>query len=1224
MKTVRFLYLFAGPSRKTSLAEALRAHATGTTIDGKPFHTHVEEVDILQGGSEHDLLDGAIQLNVLAKLRDGHYQGVWASPPCSTWSRARGATPHGPQPLRSRKFPWGFPWLRRKQREEAEKANSLVTFSLAVLETVAAANRDGHHVQATVEHPEDLGNTGRHMPASIWQLPRLRLLIESGAFSTTALFMCAFGGPTRKPTRLVSNVASLVERGYQGPATFDTAGAYTGPLPTACGHDHPPRTMGTKASFREIAKAAAYPDGFNAAIAESFFAELGRSPAEPERVDTNVPDTVWHELRGRRIHVDDWDGEVAGHTYIGRGFSRRGLAPSMWGNPFPIARWGRAAAVDRFRRHLRANTKLLAALPQLDGQVLVCHCRAHEYCHGDVLLEAVGSLAARPADGNDDNDDDGEDDFDDEPDQENIEYDVPAAADEAYGAENTESNKVVTLTPAAGGHGHHRAGGPPRTADPGQSFSTTFDGKATKPGQRLTMEVDAPVKGGMGPPMRTTRRGVDQEIVDGGGLCSPGKWPVGRRWFSPSLPAVAARTVLRQALLDWSGRLRAKGGSIEDFVFRLALGRFADVPFEKEFLDEHRGRLKATLAQHGLDGETRAGDRPQAILVRLLAALARAVEDPDPHIAESVAVGVRTGILTDLPRTPAVFHEKTRWSLPDGSADAWAGERAMSNHSSAAERPETIRAQLEQEVAEGMILQTTVGDARRRWGDHLVIAALGAVPKNREQSEWRLVYDASHGVELNHRIRVRDAVPCPAWPDITRVMAELARDGQGKHFALAVDVAKAHRRIPIVEEEWGLLACRAVGASGPPKATDTLYVNTVGTFGVASAGYWWGRLAALLHRVGLALLGPELPLYGLLFSDDGLLVGVGPRYAESITAVLILWSLLDVPLSWKKTRGGLEVAWVGYVLCVQSFRVGFAASRLAWAADFCTRVAAGEPVLIKDVQEGLGRLSFVSGPLTWTRPFLGPVFAWVAACPAGARIRPPPLVRMVLRWYRRVLDDYPWRCNRVGCERAGELFRVDARADDEVAVIGGWVPGPTADTRTALWFSHKLSREDFPWAWSRGPPSRTIAALELLAVVFAVVLFVPALPDDIRVDGSVAISGATDNQGNEHVVRRWGAARPPLSLVAMELAYQLCVRNRRLDLVWRGRERNEEADALTNEDFAAFDPGLRVDASAVALRCLPGLWEASSAQAAPAKVPMNVKRKVILKKRLPLRIREPW
>jgi hypothetical protein len=65
--------------------------------------------------------------------------------------------------------------------------------------------------------------------------------------------------------------------------------------------------------------------------------------------------------------------------YVGR--------PTKWGNPFVIGRDGtREQVVEKYRGWLGNNAELLAALPELRGQSLVCWC-APDPCHADVLLE---------------------------------------------------------------------------------------------------------------------------------------------------------------------------------------------------------------------------------------------------------------------------------------------------------------------------------------------------------------------------------------------------------------------------------------------------------------------------------------------------------------------------------------------------------------------------------------------------------------------------------------------------------------------------------------------------------------------------------------------------------------------------------------------------------------------------------------------------------------------
>ena len=79
--------------------------------------------------------------------------------------------------------------------------------------------------------------------------------------------------------------------------------------------------------------------------------------------------------------------------------------------------------------------------------------------------------------------------------------------------------------------------------------------------------------------------------------------------------------------------------------------------------------------------------------------------------------------------------------------------------------------------------------------------------------------------------------------------------------------------------------------------------------------------------------------------------------------------------------------------------------------------------------------------------------------------------------------------------------------------------------------------------------------------------------------------------------------KSPLSLVAMELAAQLSLRNRTLNIVWRRRDRNQEADALTNEVFDGFSEHLRVDTSGWQdrLLCLPAMAAAFPDFAAAAQ-----------------------
>ena len=52
----------------------------------------------------------------------------------------------------------------------------------------------------------------------------------------------------------------------------------------------------------------------------------------------------------------------------------------------------------------------------------------------------------------------------------------------------------------------------------------------------------------------------------------------------------------------------------------------------------------------------------------------------------------------------------------------------------------------------------------------------------------------------------------------------------------------------------------------PAALAEEMYINKVGTFGVASAGYWWGRARAAVMRLGHYFVGYENALWILLCS----------------------------------------------------------------------------------------------------------------------------------------------------------------------------------------------------------------------------------------------------------------------------------------------------------------------------------------------------------------------
>ena len=327
-----------------------------------------------------------------------------------------------------------------------------------------------------------------------------------------------------------------------------------------------------------------------------------------------------------------------------------------------------------------------------------------------------------------------------------------------------------------------------------------------------------------------------------------------------------------------------------------------------------------------------------------------------------MGVGVR------MPRVPAVYPRKRRWRLreqenPDAHLMYWGQGADNNNYASAKEFPETVEEQLEQSVHKGQALRLTESEARRKYGNRLVVASLGAQWKSgaKESGDLvvRLLFDGTHGVPVNSSIRVRDQDKGPAAPDVKRVLRQLASQ-PGRKFGFKVDVKDAHRLIPISPEDWHLLACRS-------ERSKHVYVNTTGTFGVASAAYWWSRVATATIRGAHYVLGHELSAWLLLVADDLAMLFHNGKMRESVLLVLVYLRVMGFPLSWKKLAGGEVLQWVGYELLLSEASLGLSSSRAQWLEGWYTRLLRDRSV---QFQEGLGRAAFVCSALDYDRPFL--------------------------------------------------------------------------------------------------------------------------------------------------------------------------------------------------------------------------------------------------------------
>ena len=175
--------------------------------------------------------------------------------------------------------------------------------------------------------------------------------------------------------------------------------------------------------------------------------------------------------------------------------------------------------------------------------------------------------------------------------------------------------------------------------------------------------------GGTGPPRFCRQLGGGKPFHDGGGLCSPGRWPHPARSYAdgPQWEWLRKRTL--ELIL-------AKVGSLEQLekeAFRMAAGGergctlASDPELHRQLRELWRDWLEAQdLGEPGLL-DVAPG---QPLYLKLLRAMLEAAGDPDRDFLRQAEEGLCVGILDPLPRTPHVFEEQLKWPLENSPWEA--------------------------------------------------------------------------------------------------------------------------------------------------------------------------------------------------------------------------------------------------------------------------------------------------------------------------------------------------------------------------------------------------------------------------------------------------------------------------------------------------------------------------------------------------------------------------
>jgi len=964
-----------------------------------------------------------------------------------------------------------------------------------------------------LEHPEDLGRVPGGTPGTIWQLRKVRELTESRDVVTGAINQSEFGTTYPKPTRLLGRLPGLSKHMSEGWPTFDSEDYYLGPL-----------SKSSTASARLIGQAG-----------RSF--ATAASAAWPERlcdVIANLTATAIQQV-DHKAAADPTERDPP----IGS------LVASAPAAGIPIQPSERR---PKRRRITDGELATLAAGGDLER---------HEVYVGRGGRGVPPSKWGNPY---------------------KLSTGLPReAAVEEYRRYLSTTDLAKELSELAGKDLLCHCGPEEKChadvllaaaaeAERGQGQTEPATGDDLRTGGAAPLEASKAQKTpapalngwhGIGAPRTSSSIGGEKPYCDGGGLCSPGRWRPNKRRLPTSLPGLRQKTVEL-----FSKAVHRTSGGADDarrFMLKLCTGRLGATPFAEEDLEGMRESLRGMIGMESSEDTVPEG---QVFHLALIAKTLKAFGDPDWEFISGLSEGVALGVDQELPRMAAVFEEKEKWRLAE---EPGPGSDARGNYKSVDPYVAEVRKLFREDEAQGWMEEIPEAVARERFGSRLAVAALGVVD---EGEKIRVIHDGSNRVLVNHKIRVRDQTRCPSAGEIRTLMEERLAAGL-KSLAVLGDVSKAHRRIKVQEKDWGLQACQI--------DPGYIWVNKVGTYGMGSAAYYWARFgAAALVRLGHYVAGPDGSFELLLYVDDFLMLPCDLAGLVFAGALIFLWTALGIPFKWAKCRGGDQVDWIGYWLSLWDGRLGISERRAAWLSNWMLQQVKGGRTDLAEFTSVLGRLSFSMGPLDHLRPFISPLFAWSAAMGHSGVVKVPWSVAFIFQF----LADELMSEGRVATVRPtshdlGVAFRADAKAEGQTVCLGGWECLGDVPPSRARWFSVELNKENAPWAFSRGEPFRVIAALELYATLLSVVLFGDAWPRGSK--GVVRLQGITDNLGNAYVMTKMMSTKFPLVVVLAELAAQLRSRSMALSVAWVPREQNDEADALTNGVFTAFDASRRIE-----------------------------------------------
>lgn len=210
----------------------------------------------------------------------------------------------------------------------------------------------------------------------------------------------------------------------------------------------------------------------------------------------------------------------------------------------------------------------------------------------------------------------------------------------------------------------------------------------------------------------------------------------------------------------------------------------------------------------------------------------------------------------------------------------------------------------------------------------------------------------------------------------------------------------------------------------------------------------------------------------------------------------------------------------------------------------------------------------------------------------------------------------------------GEAFRTDAKCENGRVVVAGWET-TSGGTEHARWFSFEVLEGDAPWLFYKGLDVQKMStSAELLATYSALHAFdyVRKGADFKPTRSRAMVAAGADNFANEQLSRKRLSTKLPLGLMLLQHCIKCWDNGYWVDIRWRPRNENVEADNLTNDRFDGFSTSHRVQLRYQDLdtRILDSLQKALAEFEESSEVRSGTLRMKGLSKRLKVETKTKW